>query len=184
MTRHRTARSSPPFIRAACRCARQLCSLLTRVNRPAALLPRFPPINETQKMKMMKTFLGFLALAAAAAQVCMCERAYDRALGQTLRSLYRRAVGTLGSSCFVSVLNVHSSPPTNAHAGGRDPHRSTQAAVVDLTPDNFDAVVNGDKAVLVEFYAPWWYVCVAASCAAGPVCRTHHHATGVGCFSQ
>ena len=30
-----------------------------------------------------------------------------------------------------------------------------QAAVVDLTPDNFDTVVNGDKNVLVEFYAPW-----------------------------
>lgn len=36
---------------------------------------------------------------------------------------------------------------------------AAQAAVVDLTPDNFDKVVNGDKAVLVEFYAPWWYVC-------------------------
>eukprot|EP00730_Choanoeca_flexa_P004599 TRINITY_DN11745_c0_g3_i1.p1 TRINITY_DN11745_c0_g3~~TRINITY_DN11745_c0_g3_i1.p1 ORF type:complete len:351 (+),score=107.48 TRINITY_DN11745_c0_g3_i1:1097-2149(+) len=27
--------------------------------------------------------------------------------------------------------------------------------VVDLTPDNFDDVVNGDKPAFVEFYAPW-----------------------------
>lgn len=27
--------------------------------------------------------------------------------------------------------------------------------VVDLTPDNFDAVVDGSKHVFVEFYAPW-----------------------------
>lgn len=27
--------------------------------------------------------------------------------------------------------------------------------VVDLTPDNFDTIVNGAKHVLVEFYAPW-----------------------------
>ncbi|ORZ38897.1 thioredoxin-like protein [Catenaria anguillulae PL171] len=29
------------------------------------------------------------------------------------------------------------------------------ANVVDLTPDNFDKVVDGSKHVLVEFYAPW-----------------------------
>mmetsp|Transcript_27918 Transcript_27918/g.61277 ORF Transcript_27918/g.61277 Transcript_27918/m.61277 type:complete len:250 (-) Transcript_27918:220-969(-) len=27
--------------------------------------------------------------------------------------------------------------------------------VQDLTPDNFDKIVNGAKAVLIEFYAPW-----------------------------
>ena len=26
--------------------------------------------------------------------------------------------------------------------------------VVDLTPDTFDDIVNGDRAVFVEFYAP------------------------------
>ena len=31
----------------------------------------------------------------------------------------------------------------------------TQASVVTLTPDNFDEVINGDKNVLVKFYAPW-----------------------------
>jgi hypothetical protein len=29
------------------------------------------------------------------------------------------------------------------------------SAVVDLTPDNFDKVVDGSKHVLVKFYAPW-----------------------------
>lgn len=29
------------------------------------------------------------------------------------------------------------------------------AKVVDLTPDNFDSVVDGSKAAFVEFYAPW-----------------------------
>lgn len=27
--------------------------------------------------------------------------------------------------------------------------------MVDLTPDNFDKVVDGSNNVLVEFYAPW-----------------------------
>jgi len=29
------------------------------------------------------------------------------------------------------------------------------SSVVELTPDNFDTVVNGDKNVFVEFFAPW-----------------------------
>jgi protein disulfide-isomerase A6 len=29
------------------------------------------------------------------------------------------------------------------------------SSVVELTPDNFDTVVNGDKSVFVEFFAPW-----------------------------
>jgi len=29
------------------------------------------------------------------------------------------------------------------------------AAVVDLTPENFDSIVDGSKAAFVEFYAPW-----------------------------
>lgn len=29
------------------------------------------------------------------------------------------------------------------------------SSVVDLTPDNFDSVVNGNKNVFVEFFAPW-----------------------------
>jgi protein disulfide-isomerase A6 len=29
------------------------------------------------------------------------------------------------------------------------------SSVVELTPDNFDSVVNGDKNVFVEFFAPW-----------------------------
>ncbi len=33
--------------------------------------------------------------------------------------------------------------------------KKTPSAVVTLTPANFDAVVNGDKDVLVKFYAPW-----------------------------
>ena len=36
--------------------------------------------------------------------------------------------------------------------------KKTPSAVVDLTPANFDAVVNGDKHVFLEFYAPWWCV--------------------------
>ena len=28
-------------------------------------------------------------------------------------------------------------------------------AVVDLTPDNFDTVVDGSKGAFVEFFAPW-----------------------------
>lgn len=31
----------------------------------------------------------------------------------------------------------------------------TQGAVVDLTADNFDKIVDGSKGALVEFYAPW-----------------------------
>ena len=34
--------------------------------------------------------------------------------------------------------------------------KKTPSAVVDLTPANFDEVVNGDNNVLVKFYAPWW----------------------------
>jgi len=33
---------------------------------------------------------------------------------------------------------------------------SASAAVVDLTPDNFDTVVNGHKYAFVEFFAPWY----------------------------
>lgn len=35
------------------------------------------------------------------------------------------------------------------------------AEVIDLTPDNFDDVVNGDKHVLVKFFAPWCGHCKA-----------------------
>jgi hypothetical protein len=30
------------------------------------------------------------------------------------------------------------------------------ASVVDLTPDNFDQYVNGEKHAFVEFFAPWY----------------------------
>ena len=30
------------------------------------------------------------------------------------------------------------------------------SAVVDLTPENFDSVVDGSKHVFVEFFAPWY----------------------------
>ena len=33
---------------------------------------------------------------------------------------------------------------------------SALASVVHLTGENFEQVVNQDKNVLVEFYAPWW----------------------------
>lgn len=33
---------------------------------------------------------------------------------------------------------------------------AAQAAVVDLTPDNFDQFVDGSKGAFVEFYAPWY----------------------------
>lgn len=36
--------------------------------------------------------------------------------------------------------------------------KKTPSAVVDLTPANFDSVVNGDKHAFLEFYAPWWWV--------------------------
>lgn len=32
--------------------------------------------------------------------------------------------------------------------------------VIDLTPGNFDAVVNPEPLVLVEFFAPW-YACIS-----------------------
>mmetsp|Transcript_50273 Transcript_50273/g.126196 ORF Transcript_50273/g.126196 Transcript_50273/m.126196 type:complete len:124 (-) Transcript_50273:37-408(-) len=31
----------------------------------------------------------------------------------------------------------------------------TQAAVVELTADNFDTIIDGSKPALVKFYAPW-----------------------------
>jgi protein disulfide-isomerase A6 len=34
--------------------------------------------------------------------------------------------------------------------------KKAPSAVVTLSPENFDSVVNGDKNVLVKFYAPWW----------------------------
>jgi len=34
-------------------------------------------------------------------------------------------------------------------------HVLSEGNVVDLTPENFDQVVDGSKAVFVEFYAPW-----------------------------
>ena len=33
---------------------------------------------------------------------------------------------------------------------------SVSASVVDLTPDNFDSVISGNKYVFVEFFAPWY----------------------------
>jgi len=38
---------------------------------------------------------------------------------------------------------------------GGDDGDGGQAAVVDLTPSNFDQIIDGSKAALVEFYAPW-----------------------------
>lgn len=38
--------------------------------------------------------------------------------------------------------------------------KKAPSAVVALTPSTFDSVVNGDKHVLVKFYAPWWCVAV------------------------
>jgi len=32
---------------------------------------------------------------------------------------------------------------------------ASASSVVELTPDNFDSVVNGEKSVFVEFFAPW-----------------------------
>lgn len=34
--------------------------------------------------------------------------------------------------------------------------------VVDLTPDNFDQVVDGSKPVFVEFFAPWYSILVTS----------------------
>jgi len=42
------------------------------------------------------------------------------------------------------------------------------SSVVDLTPENFDSVVDGSKSVFVEFFAPW---CVPR-CLPCPVLRT------------
>jgi hypothetical protein len=33
---------------------------------------------------------------------------------------------------------------------------TASAAVVDLTPDNFDEVIKGSPYVFVEFFAPWY----------------------------
>lgn len=33
---------------------------------------------------------------------------------------------------------------------------AVSGAVVDLTPSNFDEVVNGHKFAFVEFFAPWY----------------------------
>lgn len=38
--------------------------------------------------------------------------------------------------------------------GSDDPTEGLQG-VVDLTPDNYDSVINGGKHAIVEFYAPW-----------------------------
>jgi hypothetical protein len=32
------------------------------------------------------------------------------------------------------------------------------AASLDAAPDNFDKVIDGSKAALVEFYAPWYAI--------------------------
>lgn len=37
----------------------------------------------------------------------------------------------------------------------------SQASVIDLTNENFDSIVNGDKFAFVEFYAPWCGHCKA-----------------------
>jgi len=33
---------------------------------------------------------------------------------------------------------------------------ASASSVVELTPDNFDTVVDGSKSVFVEFFAPWY----------------------------
>lgn len=40
---------------------------------------------------------------------------------------------------------------------------ASSATVLDLTPDDFDSVVDGSRAVMVEFFAPWcvWPLCSA-----------------------
>jgi hypothetical protein len=43
------------------------------------------------------------------------------------------------------VVAVRADDPTTALPG-----------VKDLSPDTFDKIVDGSKAALIEFYAPWW----------------------------
>lgn len=48
-------------------------------------------------------------------------------------------------AALVGVVAVAAAQEPEAHIAG----------ILDLTPDNFNSVVDGSKGILVEFYAPW-----------------------------
>lgn len=116
----------------------------------------------------MKKFLGAVLALAATAQVrLVCCIGYAWVVYQIgsvcaalgLRARVRGCIeGVLaGRSCVWplpdSVIRARSGQTIHPSLY---PTQPKQAAVVTLTPANFDEVVNGDNNVLVKFYAPWW----------------------------
>jgi thiol:disulfide interchange protein len=95
--------------------------------------------------------LSLLALAAAAVtQVSLLGGKLLMKKSKEGEGGHHHSISSIIYTPMDTTLYRHTYTHTYTHI-----HTHTQASVVTLTPDNFDQVVNGDKNVLVKFYAPW-----------------------------